>query len=128
VDVVVAGSGTFLSRDPEKHWPNFATIVVSDEYDRYSDLDRPGVYRLSIGIGPATFKRLFPEETEHDFRALDQLTPHPEYATQRWVAILGPSPETFEGLVMPLLDEAYRKLAPRSQAAGPAADPEAPEA
>ena len=32
-DVVVAGGGTFFSIDPEKHWPNFATLVTTDEFD-----------------------------------------------------------------------------------------------
>ena len=49
-DIYTAGTGTFMSCDPEKHWPNFATLVASDEYDAASNLDRPGVYRLNIGI------------------------------------------------------------------------------
>jgi hypothetical protein len=31
-DIYTAGSGTFISCDAEKHWPNFATLVTSDEY------------------------------------------------------------------------------------------------
>ena len=42
VDILTAGSGTFFSLDPEKHWPNFATLVTSDEYDSASTLSRPG--------------------------------------------------------------------------------------
>ena len=33
VDVVSAMGATFFSLDPEKHWPNFATIVTTDEHD-----------------------------------------------------------------------------------------------
>ena len=32
-DVVEALGATFFSLDPEKHWPNFATIVTTDEHD-----------------------------------------------------------------------------------------------
>jgi len=49
-DIFTAGSGTFISCDAERHWPNFATIVTSDEYDTASDLDRADVYRLNIGV------------------------------------------------------------------------------
>jgi len=44
----LAGSGTFFSLDPEKHWPNFATLVTSDEYDSASDLSRSGIGKLEI--------------------------------------------------------------------------------
>ena len=46
-DAVVATieSATFFSLD-EKHWPNFATVVWTDEHDQGSPskLSRPGVY------------------------------------------------------------------------------------
>ncbi len=32
-DVFTLGNGTYLSCDAEKNWPNFATIVRSDEFD-----------------------------------------------------------------------------------------------
>lgn len=48
-DILTTGSGTFFSCDPEKHWPNFATLVTSDEYDTASHLDRPDVYRFARG-------------------------------------------------------------------------------
>jgi hypothetical protein len=47
-DAVVATieSATFFSLD-EKHWPNFATVVWTDEHDEGapSNLSRPGAYR-----------------------------------------------------------------------------------
>ena len=52
-DVVTAGGGTFFSIDPEKHWPNFATLVTTDEFDEgpIANLSsRPGVFRLNIGV------------------------------------------------------------------------------
>ena len=59
VDVVTAMGATFFSLDREKHWPNFATIVTTDEHDvgAPSNLDaRPMVYRLNIGLSRATFE------------------------------------------------------------------------
>ena len=110
-DIFTAGSGTFMSCDGEKHWPNFATLVTSDEYDPASDLDRPGVYRLNIGVSKATFERVVGSNPNPDYTALDQLMPHPVYAMQHWVCILNPSEATFDKLVKPLLDEAHERVA-----------------
>ena len=77
VDILTAGSGTFFSLDPEKHWPNFATLVTSDEYDSASNLDRPGVYRLNIGISRRTFDGLVGAMMDPDFTTLDRIIPHP---------------------------------------------------
>lgn len=100
-----------MSCDAEKHWPNFATLVTSDEYDAASNLDRPGVYRLNIGLSKATFERVVGSDPNPDYTALDQLMPHPVYAVQHWVSILNPSEATFDKLVKPLLDEAHERVA-----------------
>jgi hypothetical protein len=103
---------TFFSLD-EKHWPNFATIVTTDEHDdgSPSDLVRAGVFRLNIGVGRQTFERLVGSSTDPDYAALDRIIPHPVYARQRWIAILNPSRETFDQTVKPLIAEAYERLA-----------------
>src|SRR4051812_48793548 len=114
VDIVSAMGATFFSLDPEKHWPNFATIVTTDEHDEGAPSNlpaRPDVYRLNIGVSRETFDRLVGGETEHDYAATDRLLPHPVYAKQHWVSILSPSAETFETLVKPLLAEAHERLA-----------------
>ena len=111
VDIVTAGGGTFFSIDSEKHWPNFATLVTTDEYDDRSNLSRPGVFRLNIGVSRATFDRLLESRTADDYAVLDRLLPHPEYARQHWVAILNPSVASFDEIVKPLLHEAYDRLA-----------------
>ena len=111
-DIFTAGSGTFISCDAEKHWPNFATLVTSDEYDAASDLDRPGVYRLNIGVSKATFEKAVGSNANPDYTALDQLMRHPVYAMQHWVSILNPSEATFDTIVKPLLDEAHERVAP----------------
>ena len=109
-DVIEAMSAMFFSVDPEKHWPNFATIVEHDDYDTRSELTRPGVFRLNLGVGKDTFLRLVGDQTEPDYVSLDQVFPHPDYAAQRWISILNPSQATFDELVRPLLDEAHARV------------------
>jgi len=121
-DAVIAEAmgATFFSLDP-RHWPNFATIVTTDEHDMGtpSDLARPGVFRLNVGVGKATFERLVGDMAEPDYAALDRILPHPVYAKQRWIAILNPSRRSFDEVVKPLLDEAHERLArPRARRAG----------
>jgi uncharacterized protein DUF6194 len=114
-DVVIsegaAEGGAFFSLDAEKHWPNFATIVWTDNFDQASNLSRPGVFRLNIGVSRATFDRLVGSETAPDYAAFDRLLPHPIYAKQLWISILNPSDATFRGVVVPLLAEAHDRLA-----------------
>jgi hypothetical protein len=103
--------------DPSRRLP-FATIVTKDyqNFDTSSQLDRPNVFRLNIGVSRDTFQALFghlPTEdgTEtYDFAAFDRVMPHPAYGRQSWVCILNPTPETFE-TVKPLLAEAYSRAA-----------------
>ncbi len=96
----------------------FATLKSKDdEYDNTSNLNRPGVFRLNIGISKATYRTLFGApparadsdetvETRYDFTVLDQLLPHPVYGRMLWVCVLNPSAATFQA-VQPLLAEAY---------------------
>lgn len=110
-DVVEAMSAWFFSLDPEKHWPNFATLVTTDEHDEASDLDRPGVFRLNIGVDRPTFERIANADPEPDYTAFDRLLPHPVYAKQLWISILNPSHETFAETVVRLLALAHDRLA-----------------
>jgi hypothetical protein len=104
--------------EPRRQWP-FATIVTKDygDFDNRSQLDRPGAYRLNIGVSRETFRALFGSSadirrTAFDFTALDRLMPHPVYAPQSWVSVLNPTPATFETL-KPLLSEAYSRAVNR---------------
>jgi hypothetical protein len=132
VDITRPGDGpgagdTFFIYDPRhdlepKQQMPFATIVTKDygEFDNTSRLDRPGVFRLNVGVSRDTFRRLFgeekppdaPEATRYDYAVLDRLMPHPVYARQSWASVLNPSRETFE-LVKPLLAEAYALVVER---------------
>ncbi len=111
VQVASAMEATFYSLD-EKHFPNFATIVTTDDHDDASNLSRPGVFRLNIGVNRPTFERLAAAAGEApDHKALDIVFPHPVYARQLWLSILNPSAESWEAVVKPLLAEAHDRLA-----------------
>jgi hypothetical protein len=120
-DAVVAEAmgATFFSLNAG-HWPNFATIVTTDEHDvgNPSNLARPGVFRLNIGVGKATFERIVGGVTHPDYAALDTVIPHPVYARQRWIGILNPSRQTFDDVIKPLIAEAYEGLARKKPSAG----------
>jgi hypothetical protein len=111
-DVVAIPSATFFSLDPERHFPNFATIVENDDHDQASDLSRPGIFRLNLGVDRPTFERIAHEAgPQPDYTALDTLLPHPVYARQRWISILNPSAVTFNTVVIPLIALAHDRLA-----------------
>jgi hypothetical protein len=113
-DAVVATieSAAFFSLD-EKHWPNFATVVWTDEHDMGtpSNLARPGVYRVNVGVDRATFEELVGSMTEPDYAAFDRFVPHPVYAKQRWISILNPSHSTVREVLMPLIAAGHERLA-----------------
>lgn len=92
----------------DDHRLPFATIGSSDnDYDRVSNLDRPGVFRLNIGVSKQTFQALFgPEEVSHDLTELDRFMPHPDYARQFYLCILNPS-EANLPKVLDMLQEAH---------------------
>ncbi|HKP53172.1 MAG TPA: DUF6194 family protein [Chloroflexia bacterium] len=109
---------TFFFYDPD-HMIPFVTLITNDNYDHFSNLNRPSVFRLNIGISKKTYNSLFgsrpspsggggaADDSMTDFTALDQLMPHPVYARMYWVCVLNPGEETFQEVVQPLLAEAY---------------------
>ncbi len=130
VEVLELADSKFFFYHPDPAQPTdhkfpFITLVSSDEHDTASNLNRPGVYRLNIGVSAATYRSKFGAQpgfprdggivaTGHDFTALDRLMPHPVYAAMSWVCILNPSQATFED-IKPLLLEAYRLAAAKLQ-------------
>jgi len=100
----------FFYRDDHMH--AFATIASNgNEYEQISKLDRPGVYRLNIGVSRETFKSLFGAKkidvSEYDFTTLDVIMPHPDYSSQHFICVLSPSEITFDERIRPMLAEAY---------------------
>lgn len=100
----------------------FASLKsADDDYDNASNLNRPGYFRLNIGVGKETFFSLFGSrparptaegqfDEGYDFTAADELMPHPVYGRQYWISVVNPSAATFAKL-RPLLDEAYGLVA-----------------
>jgi hypothetical protein len=110
----VAWGDSFFIYDPNRDLDEsrrfpFATIVTQDygDFDDLSDLDRPGVFRLNIGVSKETYRSLFPGDGEHDFTTLDRLMPHPVYGANHFVCVLNPTEATFES-IKPLLAEAHQ--------------------
>src|SRR5437764_863571 len=99
VDVVTDSGNSFFFYNPDPNVPPdhrfpFVTLVTNDLYDQFSNLDRPSVFRLNIGISKQTFRSLFgspklpswdsaaqsgDDTYDYDFTALDQVIPHPVY-------------------------------------------------
>lgn len=115
VTVTDLSGDMFFFYDPERTFP-FATLVTSDAHDTASDLGRSGVFRLNIGARPESYRERFgPQpafprdggivDTGHDFKALDQIMPHPVYAAMSWVCVLNPA-KTLTTVEI-LLTEAY---------------------
>lgn len=125
VETASTGGYTFFFYGSDRKLP-FATLATADdEYDRASNLNRPGVYRLNVGVSRDTYRSLFGEksprledsgvvDTGHDFSVLDRILPHPVYAPQSWVCVLNPSRDTF-GTVQSLLSEAYDRAVQRAK-------------
>lgn len=94
----------------------FATVVTNDFHDTYSNLSRPGAYRLNIGVRHSTYESMFGKQPkplpdgslnlDYDFTRFDTLMPHPVYAHMSWVCVLNPSEATLEQ-IKPLLEEAF---------------------
>lgn len=108
--MIEANGDVFAIYDPDRDYEQrprqgWATIVSSDVNDTASDLDRPGVYRLNIGLPKATYDGLFDAEAQHDHTAFDVVMPHPVYSGYHWACVL--NPETTWAQVRELLDDAH---------------------
>ncbi|MEU6428709.1 DUF6194 family protein [Microbispora sp. NPDC046973] len=121
-----AWGDTFFYYDPDDEPANrkmpFATIVVKDYegFDTASDLNRPGVFRVNIGVGRAVFEDLlgYPPAAHAghhealDYRVPDRILPHPVYAAQSWICVLNPGDAT-AARVRALLADAHARAAAR---------------
>ena len=100
--------GTYEQR-PRNGW---ATVITSDAHDTASDLDRPGVFRLNIGLARERAAEVVAGRTdpaEHDLTALDVLMPHPVYGGYGFVCVL--VPDRTWPTVRGLIDEAHARAA-----------------
>jgi hypothetical protein len=99
----------------------FATIKESDgPNDKYSNLDRDGVYRLSFGVGKKQYQHLFGNipkrpakgqivELDFDFTSTGMLMPHPIYAWLGWICINNPESANLDFLKH-LLNISYQNV------------------
>lgn len=120
VKVTEADGDLFFMYDKNEMMP-FATIVTKDnEYEKISNLNREGFFRLNIGLDKETFMPLFGGLTEKkglesfmdvgiDFTVEDTLLPHPTYGSLYWVCVVNPSEKTFDGL-KEYLEISYNKI------------------
>jgi hypothetical protein len=115
----IAWGDTFIYAGPVRQRMPFATIVTKDYpgFDTESRLDRPGVFRLNIGVGKARFTELlgYPpaDHAAHaadvDYTATDTLIPHPVYAIRAWISFVNPGPATTD-LAAGLLIATHRRV------------------
>ena len=122
VDILSADGDYYIyyydpdSTEPKDRRFPWATVVTGDRHDTVSQLDRPGIYRLNIGVSKERFQQLFPTAkataAEHDFAALDRLLPHPVYGSMYWLCVLNPGEATWP-VVRQLLAEAYQSAVQR---------------
>jgi hypothetical protein len=108
--LIEANGDVFAIYDPDHDYEQhprqgWATVVTSDAYDSASDLERPGAFRLNIGLPRQHFRELIDADAEYDATAMDVLFPHPVYAGYHWVSVLNPD-RTWPA-VRKLLDEAH---------------------
>jgi len=72
----------------------FVTIAHTDnEYEKVSNLNREGVFRINIGVSRQTFNDLIGEAPTEpiDYTILNTILPHPDYAKQNFICILNPA-------------------------------------
>ena len=96
----------------------FCTVKDHDgAHDTASHLDRPGVFRIALGLPHGRYEQLFGPRparppkggvvaTGHDFTSTNVLMPHPVYAWMGWVQVLSPSEDTFAEM-QPLFTASY---------------------
>ncbi|WP_369255585.1 DUF6194 family protein [Geodermatophilus amargosae] len=112
-----AWGDVFLYHAPDGVVPRaqpFATIVTKDQPgDRSSRLDRPGTFRVNVGVGREEFTALVgraprepagPREPGPDVP--DTVLAHPVYGGLGWVCVVDPGPRT-DGTVRDLLRTAH---------------------
>ncbi len=133
-DVIAALQDEFAGLTPKSTWGEtslfynpggtlpsgvyFCTVKEHDgTNDRASHLDRPGVFRVALGLPRDSYEELFGPRpprppkggvvmTGHDFTATNVVMPHPVYAWMGWVQVLSPSGDTFTSM-HPLFIAAY---------------------
>ena len=101
----------------DDHRLPFVTIGHSDnDFDKVSDLNREGVFRINIGVSKATYQSLLADSGSEnmDYSVLDVFMPHPHYAKQHFLCILNPTQKNAE-ITRQLIVEAHSIASARFQ-------------
>jgi hypothetical protein len=100
----------------DDHMLPFTTIANTDnDYDSVSNLNRPGIFRINIGVSRATFDKLIPKSTDPiDYTTVNTFLPHPDYAKQNFICILNPTGDNIEKTKQ-LIQEAHTIATTRYQ-------------
>jgi len=99
------------------HLLPFVTLANTDqEFDKVSNLSRPGVFRINIGVSRETYQKLIGEPAPEavDYTLLNVFLQHPEYSRQHFICILSPSGDNVEK-TKNLIIEAHALAAARLQ-------------
>ncbi|MGY1779825.1 DUF6194 family protein [Geodermatophilus sp. SYSU D01036] len=100
----------------------FATVVTKDQPgDRSSRLDRPGTFRVNVGVGREEFTALVgraPREPAGDDEPApdeaDTVLAHPVYGGLGWICVVDPGPRT-AATVRDLLTRAHARARARTE-------------
>lgn len=126
VKVTSGGTTFWFAEGDRRQMMPFLTLVTDDEHDAASNLNRPSVYRLNVGLSADEYRERFGPPpyalgdgqtpvNGHDPAALDILMPHPVYAALHWACVLNPTRSTLARLTPPLqaaYDRARRRVQP----------------
>jgi len=98
----------------------FATVVKRDYpgVDEASQLDRPGHFRVNIGVGRDQLHQLLGDDEKADPTTVDRFFPHPVYASYGWVSVVNPqmTSDIVRELLVTAYDRASRETTPRNSA------------
>ena len=104
----------------DDHMVPFVTIAHTDnEYEKVSNLNREGVFRINIGVSRKTFNDLIGDIPSEpiDYSVLNTILPHPDYARQNFICILNPAGANVEKTKQ-LIVEAHAHALTRFQRKG----------
>lgn len=93
--MIEADGDVFAIHDPERDYEQrprqgWATLIRSDAHDTVSDLSRPGVFRLNLGLPRRRYEEVVAGIGSPDYTAFDVVMPHPVYASYGWICVLNP--------------------------------------
>jgi hypothetical protein len=118
--IIEKNKDVFFLYGPDDRFPFLTIVTHDDDYDNVSNLNRPGFFRLNVGIGKDEFMQRF-GHIDHekgiggylnsgiDFTEENKVFPHPVYGSMYWVSIVNPTEEALQGL-LPYIKIAYENL------------------